>query len=140
RGRLAGPAEGTITLRGNTAVGPFERQVYVQIPVQPTPHSALASLWARAKVADLMMQDYAALQSGNFPDALRKEITTLGVEFRLLTQFTSFVAVEEMTVTVGGEPQTIAVPVEMPEGVSYEGVFGEAVASQVASLSRALSS
>jgi Ca-activated chloride channel family protein len=33
-------------------------------------------------------------------------------------------AVEEMTVTVGGEPVKIAVPVEMPEGVSYEGVFG----------------
>jgi Ca-activated chloride channel family protein len=42
-----------------------------------------------------------------------------------MTQFTSFVAVEEMVVTVGGEPTTIAVPVEMPEGVSYEGVFGD---------------
>ena len=139
-GRLAGPAEGTITLHGNTATGPFERQVHVQISAPPVPHSALASLWARAKVGDLMMQDYAALQRGNFPDALRKEITTLGIEFRLLTQFTSFVAVEEMTVTVGGEPQTIAVPVEIPEGVSYEGVFGETAARQVARLGMALSS
>jgi Ca-activated chloride channel family protein len=45
-----------------------------------------------------------------------------------MTQFTSFVAVEEMTVTVGGEPTTITVPVEMPDGVSYEGVFGEEMA------------
>ncbi len=28
-------------------------------------------------------------------------------------------------VTVGGKPRRIAVPVEMPEGVSYEGVFGD---------------
>ena len=42
-----------------------------------------------------------------------------------MTQFTSFVAVEEMTVTTGGEPRRIEVPVEMPEGVSYEGVFGK---------------
>jgi len=42
-----------------------------------------------------------------------------------MTQFTSFVAVEEMTVTDGGAPRRIDVPVEMPEGVSHEGVFGE---------------
>ena len=41
-----------------------------------------------------------------------------------MTQFTSFVAVEEMTVTDGGQPRRIDVPVEMPEGVSHEGVFG----------------
>ena len=29
-----------------------------------------------------------------------------------------------MTVTTGGQPRRIDVPVEMPEGVSYEGVFG----------------
>jgi Ca-activated chloride channel family protein len=42
-----------------------------------------------------------------------------------MTQYTSFVAVEEMTVTEGGQPRTVQVPVEMPEGVSYQGVFGE---------------
>ena len=47
------------------------------------------------------------------------------MEYSLLTQYTSFVAVEEMTVTIGGEPRRVEVPVEMPEGVSYEGVFGD---------------
>jgi hypothetical protein len=42
----------------------------------------------------------------------------------LLTQFTSFVAVEEVKITQGGQARTVGVPVEMPEGVSYEGVFG----------------
>jgi len=64
------------------------------------------------------------MQNGNYPEALKQQIIALGIEFRLMTQFTSFVAVEEMTVTVGGEPTTLQVPVEMPEGVSYEGVFG----------------
>jgi Ca-activated chloride channel family protein len=139
-GRLAGPAKGSITLRGNTAIGRFERQLEVAVPAKPAPHDALASLWARAKVGNLLMQDYAALQRSEFPETLRKEITTLGVEFHLLTQFTSFVAVEEMRVTVGGEPITIAVPVEMPSGVSYEGVFGEATARSMASLGAALAS
>jgi hypothetical protein len=34
-----------------------------------------------------------------------------------MTQFTSFVAVEEMIVTDGGKPRRIDVPVEVPEGV-----------------------
>jgi Ca-activated chloride channel family protein len=42
-----------------------------------------------------------------------------------MTQFTSFVAVEEKTITKGGQPVTIQVPVEMPAGVSKTGVFGE---------------
>jgi Ca-activated chloride channel homolog len=33
-----------------------------------------------------------------------------------------------MTVTVAGEPVTIAVPVDIPAGVSYEGVFGQQTA------------
>lgn len=37
----------------------------------------------------------------------------------------AFVAVEEMTVTDGGAPRKIDVPVEMPEGVSHELVFGK---------------
>jgi hypothetical protein len=42
-----------------------------------------------------------------------------------MSQFTSFVAVEEMTVTDGGEPRRIEVPVEMPEGLSQDGIFGK---------------
>jgi hypothetical protein len=71
-----------------------------------------------------MSQDYNGIQNGNARDDIREAITQLGLSFRLMTQFTSFVAVEEMTVTDGGEPRKIEVPVEMPEGVSQESVFG----------------
>jgi len=128
-GRLQGPVDGQIVLRGHTASGPFARQIRVQSPAEPIQHAALASLWARLKVKDRLQQDYAALQRGAFPEALRREVTALGVEFQLVTQFTSFVAVEEMMVTVGGEPMTVTVPVDIPAGVSYEGVFGQQMAS-----------
>jgi Ca-activated chloride channel family protein len=42
-----------------------------------------------------------------------------------MSQYTSFVAVEERIVNVGGQQRTIDVPVEMPDGVSYEGIFGD---------------
>jgi Ca-activated chloride channel family protein len=62
------------------------------------------------------------MHGGNNAD----EITKLGLEYKLMTQYTSFVAVEEMTITDGGKPRTVQVPVELPEGVSYEGIFGPA--------------
>src|SRR5205823_5242457 len=46
------------------------------------------------------------------------------VQYHLMTQYTSFVAVDERSITKGGPAETVAVPVENPEGVSYQGVFG----------------
>ena len=97
----------------------------VDLPASEPQHDVLASLWARTRIDDLMGQDYNGIQSGNVRTDLRDAITQLGLDYRLMTQFTSFVAVEEMTVTDGGQPRRVEVPVEMPEGVSYEGVFGK---------------
>jgi hypothetical protein len=47
------------------------------------------------------------------------------LDYRLMTQFTSFVAVEEMIVTDGGQPRRVDVPVEVPEGVNRAGIFGD---------------
>jgi Ca-activated chloride channel family protein len=124
-GRYGGPARGTIRLRGRAAGQAFAREILVDLPASQPQHDALASLWARKKIDDLMAQDFQGLQYGNVAKELEQAITQLGLEYRLMTQFTSFVAVEELVVTVGGEPRRIDVPVEMPEGVSYEGVFGE---------------
>src|SRR5205085_6236113 len=82
------------------------------------------SLWERNRIDDLMSQDYAGLQRNNAHADVKETITQLGLDYRLMTQFTSFVAVEEMTVTDGGKPRRVEVPVEMPDGMSYEGVFG----------------
>ncbi len=123
-GRLTRPAAGTVTLRGTTGSGPWQDTIEVRWPASPPDRDALASLWARSRIAELMMQDYAALQRGQFPDELKRQVLELGLTYRLMTQFTSFVAVEELTVTSGGEPVKVTVPVELPQGVSYEGIFG----------------
>jgi len=124
-GRLKnGTTSGTITLRGQTGAGPFERKIALQMVDPALDSTALASIWARAKVEQVMHQDLAALQSGSFPDALKRQITDLGVQYNLMTQFTSFVAVDESEVTTGGQAQTVAVPAELPEGMAREGVEG----------------
>ncbi|MCX5757595.1 MAG: hypothetical protein NTU83_03635, partial [Candidatus Hydrogenedentes bacterium] len=83
----------------------------------------LASLWARARVDALMDEDWRGMQQGQPRADIKQAITDLGVTFHLMTQFTSFVAVEEKIINQGGQTQRVDVPVEMTDGVSYEGVF-----------------
>jgi Ca-activated chloride channel family protein len=123
-GRYTSAARGVIRLRGNLAGQNYVKEIPVELPDTQPEHDTLATLWARTRIDDLMSQDYAGIQNGNAQPDMRESITQLGLEYRLMTQFTSFVAVEEMTVTEGGRPRRIDVPVEMPEGMSHEGVFG----------------
>jgi Ca-activated chloride channel family protein len=124
-GRYTNGGSGAIKLKGRMSGRDFEREISVDLPQREPRRNVLASLWARARIDDLVSQDYNGIQNGNAREEVREAITQLGLEFRLMTQFTSFVAVEEMTVTDGGQPRRIEVPVELPEGVSHEGVFGE---------------
>jgi len=132
KGRYKEAGKGQITLRGTTGAGPFERKIDVVLPEKEPANEALAPLWARAKVADLMSGDLLAIQRGQPNPAVKETILGLGMRYRLLTQFTSFVAVEHKMVVEGGVPRKVAVPVEMPEGVSHEGVFGDAGGRQMA--------
>jgi Ca-activated chloride channel family protein len=125
KARYTAPASGTIRLTGRRGSELFECDIVVNLPGTFGRNEVIASLWARAKVEHLMDQDLSGIQSGQ-PDAdIKDAIVKLGMEYRLLTQYTSFVAVEELTITRGGQPTKVLVPVEMPEGVSYDGVFGK---------------
>jgi Ca-activated chloride channel family protein len=117
-GRYTSPGRATIRLKGKMAGNDFVREVPVDFPETMASNDVLASLWARARIDNLMAQDFAGAQSGNMRADLKDTITQLGIEYRLMTQFTSFVAVEEMIVTDGGQPRRIDVPVETPEGTT----------------------
>ena len=119
-GRYTAAGRGTIRLKGKMAGSDFVRDIPVDFPETMASHDVLAALWARARVDNLMGQDFAGAQSGNMRSDLKDTITQLGIEYRLMTQFTSFVAVEEMVVTDGGKPRRIDVPIEVPEGVKAE--------------------
>ena len=124
-GRYKGDGKGTIRLIGHQAGREVVREIPIDLSGDQSQNSVLSTLWARQRVDDLMAQDYAGIQNGSAKPEVKETITQLGLEYRLMTQFTSFVAVEEMVVTDGGAPRRIDVPVELPEGVSREGVFGQ---------------
>ncbi len=124
-GRYTKGGRGVIRLKGRMSGRDFVREIPVELPETEARHDVLATLWARTRIDDLMRQDYIGVQRGNAHADLKETITQLGVEYRLMTQFTSFVAVEEMVVTDGGEPRRIEVPVEIPEGTSGQRGFEE---------------
>ena len=122
-GRYTGGGSGIIKLKGKSFGREVVREIPVNFPETEPNHDVLATLWARSRIADLMSKDYAGVQDGNAKPEVKETITNLGIEYRLLTQFTSFVAVEERVVTDGGKPRTIQVPVELPEGMSRDENF-----------------
>jgi Ca-activated chloride channel family protein len=132
-GRYLNGAAGTIRLKGKMSGNDFVRDIPVQFPDNEARHDVLAALWARQRIDDLMGQDYGGLQRSEMKPELKETITQLGLEYRLMTQFTSFVAVEEMVVTDGGQPRRIDVPVEVPEGMRRDAIYGEADVLRVGS-------
>jgi Ca-activated chloride channel family protein len=124
-GRYRTPGRGTIRLRGTWGGRAFEREVEVELPERETRHDALAKLWARARVDALARQDYEGQQRGEVREDLREAITRLGLDYGLLTDYTSFVAVEERPSVDGGRPVLVEVPVELPRGMSQCGSVTE---------------
>ena len=124
-GRFTAFHQGVIKLRGKMSGRDFVREIPVEFHDGQTQHDVIATLWARTRVDDLMSQDFNGAQQGNMREEVKQQIIQLGLDYRLMTQFTSFVAVEEMIVTDGGQPRRIDVPVEVLEGVNREAIFGE---------------
>jgi Ca-activated chloride channel family protein len=91
RGRYDMPGEGYVTVRGRMAGRQWEERVPVVLAsADRTGNEAMAPIWARAAVHDLMNGLYLR----DDPDR-EDAITDLGLRFGLVTRFTSFVAVEE---------------------------------------------
>ncbi len=136
-GRYSGSGKGTLRLKGKMSGQDFVREIAVDFPESQPQHDVLPALWARQRIEDLMGQDYGGAQSGAMKSELQETITNLGLEYRLMTQFTSFVAVEEMIVTEGGKSRRVEVPIEVPEGVNdaaleRDAVIGEKFGTPVA--------
>jgi Ca-activated chloride channel homolog len=123
-GRYTGGASGVVRLRGKAAGADFLREIYVDLPESEERHDSLASLWARTRIDALMARDYNGLQTGNTRKDVEEEITQLGLDYRLMTQFTSFIAVDEIVTAPGEEPKRVAVPAAAPNGTAMSSAGG----------------
>jgi Ca-activated chloride channel family protein len=123
--RYTAPASGTAYLTGRLGTRNVRIPIAVTLPERSPEHPELAPVWARWRIAELSQEllTATAQRAGEIKDV----ITELAIEFRLASQFTSFVAVDESEVRSDGKPVRVDQPVPMPEGVRYESVFGTPV-------------
>jgi Ca-activated chloride channel family protein len=118
-GRYDSPGKAKVRVKGKLGGRDVSYDVPVALPRSDADNAALAQLWARERVKQMM----SAMYGGEDPE-LVQQVTQLGLDYRIATRYTSFVAVEERVVNEGGQVKTVRVPVEMPEGVSYDAVYG----------------
>jgi Ca-activated chloride channel homolog len=118
-GKWRGPVAGTIQLTGKTGRGEFVSRLDVAGTQPNEGNRALRYLWARSQIAEL--SDYGA---EDVSDERIAAITSLGLKYNLLTQYTSFIAVREI-VTNNLEPaKDVNQPLPLPIRVSDMAVGG----------------
>lgn len=148
-GRYSGPPSSTISVSGRVAdvdIGAFSvvRRAFggeadvsradtlltldANFPTEQDENEWVGRSWARSKITSLT----DAMFTGT-SQTLIDQITQLGLQHRLVTDYTSFVAVEEGIVNESGEVTRVAIPVELPDGTTYEGYFGTPSAQKTTS-------
>lgn len=118
-GKWKGEAKGKITITGKTGGKDFSWTVDVADVVPNEKNQAIKYLWARQKIR--MLDDFNNV--GN-DKTLQEEITTLGLKYNLLTNYTSFIAIDSLIRNDGGKSTTIKQPLPLPQGVSNDAVGG----------------
>jgi Ca-activated chloride channel family protein len=110
-GRYTGSGSSTVRIKGMQNGHTMELPVEVNVGSTTVGNNAHATLWARAKIDDLERHMWHGRDR-----SVIEQITELGLGFKIVTAYTSLVAVDKSR-TVDGDLKTIVQPVEAPEGV-----------------------
>ena len=126
-GKWRGEARGRVVVEGRGPGGPYREALEVD-PRTRQDAAALRNLWARHRIESL--SDQEALEGG---DAYKERITGLGLRYSLLTQYTSFIAVDKVVRNTAPQASTgVDQPVPLPQGVS-ELAVGQGLGAEVPS-------
>jgi Ca-activated chloride channel homolog len=120
-GRISKGHVGKVHLAARAGNEPYETSIAFDTS-QATFHPGITTLWARQRVEDLM--DTLRRTDENGRAEIRANIIAHAIRYRLVTRFTSLVAVEEIVVNAGGDSKTVPVPTELPAGWQMDKVFG----------------
>lgn len=126
-GKWRGEAKGRVVIEGQGAEGAYRQEVAIDARTRQDA-AALRSLWARHRIESL--SDQEALEGG---DAFKQRITGLGLRYGLLTQYTSFIAVDKVVRNVAPDTGvSVDQPQPLPKGVS-ELAIGQGLGAEVPS-------
>lgn len=114
-GRFTGAPKGQAKLRGKLGGAPVEMPLQLDFS-RGAEHSGLASMWARRRVDELLGHPNVVSSADS---KVVEQVTALALKHRVMTEYTSFVAVEERKEKQpDGALRTVQVPVELPFGVA----------------------
>ena len=119
-GKWRGRPQGNILVKGIAGDRTYRKKLNVADVKPLQTNSALRYLWARHRIA--LLSDYNRL---SHQDERVKEVTSLGLTYNLLTQYTSFVAIDTQIRLKDGKAQTVKQPLPLPQGVSDYAVGGK---------------
>ena len=127
-GRYGAGGSKKIELSGSAEGKPLKYKLHVTLPDTHPAHDVLSKVWARKKIEDIS----ARLHAADAPEIV-EEITNIALTHRLMTQYTSFVAVDENDMQPihqeAKAPRQVVVPVPLPEGTDYQGFYNNQQAS-----------
>ncbi|HEY1374164.1 MAG TPA: VIT domain-containing protein [Candidatus Binatia bacterium] len=112
-GKWRGAANGVVTVSGNAGNGMYTQPFNMADAQSSEADDALRYLWARTRIARL--SDY--MFDGD-PEINRPAVTALGLQYNLLTPYTSFIAVHEVVRNPGGDSEEVDQPRALPLYVS----------------------
>ncbi len=90
-GKWKGEANGKIHIKGETGNEKYDNSINVSNFKSKNENSALKYLWARHKI--MLLSDYNKFYPIRNDE--KEEITNLGIKYNLLTEYTSFVAIDQ---------------------------------------------
>jgi len=121
-GRYQGTRPATVRVTGRAAGA--AKTITVAADPGTAERPAIASVWARTKIADL--EDRATVEGGG---EVAPQITQVALNYNLMSAYTAFVAVDSSQRTSGDHGTTVVVPVPVPDGVRYDTTVPEPQAS-----------
>ncbi|RJP15979.1 MAG: VWA domain-containing protein [Candidatus Abyssobacteria bacterium SURF_5] len=118
-GKYKGGAAGAVHISGYSGAGRYSTRLDISPKLEDNSNVALRYLWARHRIKTL--SDYNNLR---MDDKRVKEVTDLGLAYNLLTDYTSFVAIDSLVRNKEGDVTKVVQPLPLPEGVSNYAVGG----------------
>ncbi len=119
-GKWKGKAEGSIKLSGYAGESRYFKILKVEESKPEESNLALKYLWAREKVR--LLDDFIHVSHSH--EELIKEVSYIGLKYNLLTQYTSFIALDSEIRNSSGNYTSVKQPLPLPQGVSNYAVGG----------------
>lgn len=118
-GKWRGKPDGTITITGKAGVEEYVQEIPVNDVEVDTESEAIRYLWAQTRLDRITK--YGSIRNDS---SVKDEITQLGLEYNMVTPYTSFIAVSEIIRNAEGDSTDVDQALPLPQRVSGLAVGG----------------